>query len=106
MQRKRRTLLGRKPQKFVLKPKDKAYLQDLLRDGQTPLRVARRAEILLGRAERDQGIVQLSEKVRENPSTIWRVCRRYQQQGLQAALYDARRSGRPRVFFQEATETD
>lgn len=36
---------GRKPEKFELKAKDKAILQKLLRDGQTPLRVARRAQI-------------------------------------------------------------
>jgi hypothetical protein len=106
MPRGSRTLRGRKPGKFVLKYRDKIFLRSLLRDGRTPLRVARRAEILLGRAERHEGIVQLSEEVRENPSTIWRVCRRYQEEGLQAALYDAARSGRPRVFFQEAAQTD
>ncbi len=106
MQRKRSRLRGRTPGKFVLKPKDKAALRALLKDGQTPLRVARRAEILLERAEGRLGIVELSKTVRENAFTIWRVCRRYQQQGLQAALYDASRSGRPRVFFQEAAETD
>ena len=97
---------GRKPEKFVLKPKDKAFLRELLRDGQTPLRVARRAEILLGRAERWSAIAQLSEKVGEAPSTVWRVCKRYHEQGLDAALYDAIRSGRPHVFFQKATEAD
>ena len=97
---------GRKPDKFVLKSKDKLRLRDLLRDGQTPLCVARRAEILLGRAERHQRVVQLSEKIGANTSTIWRVCGRYQRQGLQAALYEAHRSGRPRVFFQTRPQAD
>ncbi len=97
---------GRKPDKFVLKPKDKLFLVDLLRNGRTPVRVARRAEMLLGRADKQQRVVQLSEKVGENTSTIWRVCERYQRQGLQAALYDAPRSGRRRVFFQEPTQAD
>jgi hypothetical protein len=35
---------GRRPDKFKLKPKDKAYLRELLHDGQTPLRIARRAQ--------------------------------------------------------------
>jgi len=39
---------GRNPDKFVLKRKDKLFLQELLRDGQTPFKVARRAQILLG----------------------------------------------------------
>jgi hypothetical protein len=97
---------GRKPSKFALEPKDKRFLRELLRDGQTPLRVARRAEILLGRAVPQQRIVQLSEKVDENPSTVWRVCERYRAHGLEAALYDAARPGRPRVFFQTRTEAD
>jgi hypothetical protein len=42
---------GRKPDKFRLKAKDKTFLRELLRDGQIPLRVARRAQILLSRAD-------------------------------------------------------
>jgi hypothetical protein len=97
---------GRRPGKFALKRKDKVRLSALLRDGKTPLRVARRAEILLGRADKRQRIVQLSEKVGENTSAIWRVCGRYQRWGLEAALYDAPRSGRRRVFSQKPTQAD
>lgn len=89
---------GRNPDKFILKPKDKLALQELLRDGQTPLVVARRAQILLGRAEPDCQVIQLSDSVDRDAATIWRVCERYRQKGLDAALYDASRSGRPPVF--------
>jgi hypothetical protein len=89
---------GRPPDKFVLKRKDKAFLLEVLRDGQTPLKVARRAQILLGRANGEQSIVALEEKVEQDRTTIWRVCERYEDGGLDAALYDAPRSGRPRVF--------
>ena len=89
---------GRKPNKLELKSKDKAFLRDLLRNGQTPLKVARRAQILLDRADDHQRIVPLGQKVEQNTATIWRVCQRYRQHGLPAALYDAPRSGRPRVF--------
>ncbi len=97
---------GRTAGKFELKPKDKAILQKLLRDGRTPLRVARRAQILLGRAERRPQVKGLGEKVERNASTVWRVCQRYKCGGLQAALYDAARPGRPRVFFQKRTSAD
>ena len=97
---------GRQPDKFELKPKDKTYLRGLLRDGQTPLRVARRAQILLNRADDQLRVRLLSETIGQAPATIWRVCERYRQAGLQAALYDAPRSGRPRVFFQSRTEAD
>ncbi len=89
---------GRKPKKFVLKRKDKILLQDLLRDGQIPLKVARRVQILLGRTDKQQRVRLLGEKVEHERTTLWRVCERYRQRGLEAALYDAPRSGRPRVF--------
>jgi hypothetical protein len=97
---------GRQPEKFVLKRKDKACLLELLRDGQTPLKVARRAQILLGRANGKQSIAALEAKVEQDRTTIWRVCERYAAGGLDAALYDAPRSGRPRVFPPPRTPED
>ena len=95
---------GRKPEKFQLKPKDKAYLRQLFQDGKTPWRVARRGQILLQRADKDQRVGSLSKKFAQSASTIWRICRRYCDEGLQAALYDAPRVGRPCVFFQKTTQ--
>jgi hypothetical protein len=97
---------GRKPDEFVLKPKDAAFLRELLRDGQTPLQVARRAQILLSRNNEQQRVVLLSEKVEQDTTTVWRVCERYRLGGLQAALYDAPRSGRPGVFSPQRTRGD
>ena len=97
---------GRHPDKFVLKRKDRAVLFDVLRDGRTPLKVARRALILLGRANDHQSIATLEEKVEQDRTTIWRVCARYEDGGLDAALYDAPRSGRPRVFSPAPTPED
>jgi hypothetical protein len=92
---------GRKPEPLVLKSKDKKTLQKLLRDGQTPLRVARRAQILLSCAEAAQRVVRVSDKVEQHRTTVWRVCERYREIGLEAALYDAPRAGHPRVFSRE-----
>jgi hypothetical protein len=97
---------GRHPDEFMLKRKDKALLLEVLRDGQTPLKVARRALILLGRANGQQSIATLEEKVEQDRTTIWRVCERYKDGGLDAALYDAPRSGRPRVFSPASTSED
>lgn len=94
---------GRKADPFRLKPKDEHYLHELLRDGNTPLKVARRAQILLGRMDNEQAIVRLGKKVEQDRATIWRVRERYEQGGLEAALYDAPRSGRPRVFSPSRT---
>ena len=89
---------GRKPEPFVVSAKDQRALQQLLRDGQTPLRIARRAQILLSCAEVGQRVVLVSDKVDQNRTTVWRVCERYREAGLTAALYDAPRTGHPRVF--------
>lgn len=97
---------GRKPDPFELKPKDKVALQQLLRDGRTPLRVARRAQILLHRTNAQQRVKSLGEIVEQNAATIWQVCERYRLGGLDAALYDAPRSGRPRVFFRGRAPSD
>lgn len=95
---------GRRPKLLILKPKDAKALRQLLRDGQTPLRVARRAQILLSRAEAEQRVVSVSDKVEQNRTTVWRVCERYRAMGLEAALYDAPRAGHPRVFFQKRAQ--
>lgn len=92
---------GRKPDKFVLKSKDKILLHKLLRDNQTPWQVARRAQILLSRADDKQRVMPLGKQIEQAASTLWRVCDRYRQSGLQAALYVMPRSGRPPVFFQK-----
>ena len=97
---------GRKPEQFELKPKDERSLRALLRDGQTSLKVARRAQILLGRTAAARPIARLGEKVEQDRTTIWRVCERYAQGGLEAALYDAPRSGRPRVFSPKRAPAD
>lgn len=96
---------GRKPQALKLKPKDVIELRAVLRDGHTPQRVAQRARILLACAqhERTQAV---ANKVDQNRTTIWRVCDRYRQEGLQAALQDAPRSGRPPVFFRGRSPGD
>ncbi len=77
---------GRKPDNFVLKPGDEIFLRELLRDGHTPLKIARRAQILLNRNDEQQRVVLLGEKVEQDLATIWRVCERYRQGGLPAAL--------------------
>ena len=97
---------GRKPDEFVLKPNDEAFLHELLRDGHTPLKVARRAQILLNRNNEQQRVVLLSDKVDQDVATIWRVCERYRLGGLETALFDAPRSGRPRVFPPRRTPSD
>lgn len=84
---------GRKPRGVELKQEDVPKLESLVRRGKTEQRVARRARILLG-MHRGERVKELSKIVEQDPSTIWRVCRRYEERGIEA-VYDAPRSGRP-----------
>ena len=88
---------GRQPNELTLTCKDKHTLHQILRDGHTPQRLAQRARILLACAQR-QPTHQVAFQVAHQRSTVWRVGERYRQSGLHAALYDAPRSGHPRVF--------
>jgi hypothetical protein len=89
---------GRKPEAFKLKRKDVIELRALLRNGHTPQRMAQRARIVLACAQHEMPQT-VAAKVGPNRTTVWRICHRYRQDGLQAALRDAPRSGRPRSFF-------
>lgn len=95
---------GRKPAPLVLKPKEVTTLQHLLSQGALPQRVAHRARILLARAQ-GYSVEAVTAKVDQNRTTVWRVCQRYLHGGLEAALYDAPRSGRPCVFFEPDAPT-
>jgi hypothetical protein len=97
---------GRKPSKFKLNSKDRTFLHKLLRNGQTPIRVARRAQILLGRDRGQHRVVSLGETFEQDSATIWRICERSRKFGREAALYDAPRSGRPSVFSQKGAPGD
>jgi transposase len=95
---------GRKPRGVELKSDDIPQMEALLRSGKTEQRTARRTRILLG-MHRGARVKQLSEKLELDPSTIWRVCRRYEERGTEA-VYDAPRSGRPPEISPPRTGTD
>jgi hypothetical protein len=73
---------GRKPEPLVLKSKDEKTVQQLLRDGQTSVRIARRAQILLNCAQAGRRVLLVSDKVDQNRTTVWRVCERYGSSAL------------------------
>jgi len=76
-----------------LKQEDIPELEALVNRGKTEQRVARRARTLLA-MHQGKRVKETSERVEQDPATTWRLCRRYEVRGLQAA-YDAPRSGRP-----------
>jgi LuxR family maltose regulon positive regulatory protein len=72
-------------------------LQQVVRAGKTENRVAQRARMLL-LADEGENNSAIAERLGVERHTVQRIRSRYGQQGLEAALQDAPRSGRPRVF--------
>jgi len=85
---------GRLPHLIDLSEEDRQSLESLLHDGRIEQRVARRARILLAMTDPETIVAQLSEKVEVTRVAIWKLCRRYEDFGLEA-IFDAPRSGRP-----------
>jgi hypothetical protein len=88
---------GRKPRLLSLSEIDKSELQKIVRSGKTEQRIARRARILLALTSPQTIVNELAKYVQMTPTAIWQICRRYDERGIEA-IYDAPRSGRPRVF--------
>lgn len=94
---------GPKPQTLVVLAEHVEVLRKNLRTGKTELRVARRAQILLLRAE-GLGPTSVAERLGCERTTVWRIEERYREEQLEA-LCDRPRPGRPRHFSPSAEDT-
>jgi hypothetical protein len=91
--------MRRRPAHVIdLSPADAAYLEPLVRDGRTEQRVARRARILLAMADPATVVQDLADRLEVERTTIWHLCRRYEERGVEVVL-DAAREGRPQRFL-------
>lgn len=84
----------RPPNVIELTPEEVVPLEQLIRDGRTEQRVARRARILLAMSQPETVVQQLAERVGLTRAAIWALCRRYDEIGIEV-IFDAPRSGRP-----------
>lgn len=82
-----------------LSSEERSQLQQLIAAGNAPARVHTRARILLLR-DSSQNVPHTHEQVAAAllcaPATVQNVCRRFRQEGLQAALSEKPRPGNPR----------
>lgn len=92
---------GRPPHLIELSSDDYFYLDGLVKDGRTEQRVARRARLLIEMSNPDTIVEELAERFEQARNTIWDLCRRDEEIGVEA-VFDAPRSGRPRVFSPSA----
>lgn len=95
---------GRYPDEIVVEAEHIEVLQAVMRDGRVEQRVARRARMLLLRANGER-VETVAERVDQDRSTVLRVCKRYVERGVEA-IYDAPRSGRRRVFSPSGAGAD
>lgn len=87
----------RRPRTIRLDKSDHHEIDRLLNDGRTEQRIARRGQVLLAMKNPRTVVNDLSRQVGMTRLGIWYLCRRYEKIGLDA-IYDAPRSGRPRVI--------
>lgn len=85
---------GRKPRNFSLAAHDIPILQQIAHSRTLPWFQVQRARAMLAmaRGERVQTVVFQSQC---DPSTVWRLCRHYEQMGLEGVLAEAPRAGHP-----------
>jgi hypothetical protein len=85
---------GRKPSPLALAPADIAVLQRVSRGRAGPFFQVQRARAVLEVANGER-VQTVASHLHCDPSTIWRICRRYEDGGVDQLLTDQPRTGRP-----------
>ena len=80
-----------------LKEEERGRLEDMSSTGVCKVRPLQRAQVLLAL---DRGVLdqQISDVLNIERTRIWRIRKRYLEQGIEAALYDQPRPGRPTEY--------
>jgi hypothetical protein len=85
---------GRRPHRILLAAHEVPILQQIARSRTLPWFQVQRARVVLAMADDDR-VQTVAFQMQCDPSTVWRICRRYEQAGLGGLLADAPRSGHP-----------
>ncbi len=96
---------GRKPRGISVTAHDIPILQQIARSRTIPWFQVQRARVILAMAGGER-VQTVAIKMQCDPSTVWRICRRYEQDGLSDLLSDAPRSGHPDEISPSATRSD
>ena len=76
---------------------DRKQIAGMLKKGQQSARVLRRA-LILRQLDQGQRAAQVARNVGVAPKTARAIARRYEEEGLEAALYEKPRPGQPRLL--------
>jgi hypothetical protein len=85
---------GRKPRDFTLAAHDIPILQQIARSRTLPWFQVQRARAVLAMADGER-VQTVAFQSQCDTSTVWRLCRRYEQAGLKSLLAEAPRTGHP-----------
>jgi putative transposase len=83
--------------KIKLKKRERSFLEDFVRKGTRKSRAIARANILL-LADEGYSTEQISMVTKVHRQSIWRIKKRYLEEGLDPALVDKPRSGQPKKY--------
>ena len=96
---------GRRPRPLTLAADDVAILQMIARSRSRPWFQIQHARILLGVAA-GQRVQTLALQMQCDAATVWRVCRSYEERGLDVVLREATRPGRPQQLSPPPARSD
>src|ERR671914_1230369 len=72
---------GRKPRRFLLAAHDKPILEQIARSRTLPWFQVQRARAVLAIADGER-VQTVAFQMQCDPSTVWRLCRRYEEAGV------------------------
>jgi hypothetical protein len=84
---------GRKPRRVSIAKSDISTLQQVARSRVLPWFQVQRARVILAVADGER-VQTVALQMQCDPSTVWRICRRYEQGGIERLLSEAPREGR------------
>ena len=90
--------MARPHELLLISDHDKVYLKEMPAKGTHSSRELKRAEILL-KGDEGYTVAEIAETVDRHPQTVRNVRRRYIEEGLESALTERPRPGKPRKLF-------
>jgi Homeodomain-like domain len=96
---------GRKPQLLQIPLDDRSLLQQLARSQIRPWYQVQHARIVLAIAAGER-VQAVASQLQCDSSTVWRVCRRYEQVGMVGVVERVQRTGRPLQISPPAAGTN
>lgn len=96
---------GRKPRGIELAAHDEQLLRRIAHSRKLPWFQVQRARLLLAVAAGER-VQAVAAQMQCDPSTVWRICRHYEEKGLARALAEAPRIGHPAEISPSGPGTD